>query len=148
MCGEQFSRPTMRRMLSGSPPRVRGTEIVQLGLGVVGRITPACAGNSSSYKFASTHYKDHPRVCGEQHYSMAAQTTVPGSPPRVRGTAHSSLGIYQKDRITPACAGNSTPEIPLYPVSKDHPRVCGEQWAYTVLGLYDKGSPPRVRGTG
>ena len=33
-------------------------------------------------------------------------------------------------------------------ISKDHPRVCGEQGQIVVTGGHLLGSPPRVRGTG
>ena len=51
------------------------------------RITPACAGNSSSIRDVSSASRDHPRVCGEQAAAPALEPGEGGSPPRVRGTA-------------------------------------------------------------
>ena len=50
--------------------------------------------------------KDHPRVCGEQHYLKKGKRHILGSPPRVRGTEVSTSGGDHAVRITPACAGN------------------------------------------
>ena len=52
-----------------------------------------------------------------------------------------------RQRITPACAGNSSRFSFSHPYSKDHPRVCGEQHVPYDAWARDGGSPPRVRGT-
>ena len=90
------------------------------------RITPACAGKSSSGFTLLYGSRDHPRVCGEKYSSSVNVSPHLGSPPRVRGKVN--VNGY-KDFLT-----------------KDHPRVCGEK-----LRARDKisapwGSPPRVRG--
>ena len=59
---------------------------------------------------------------------MEYQQLAPGSPPRVRGTAHvveDSCGVVG---IIPACAGNSGRRGPCSTSARDHPRVCGEQF--------------------
>ena len=49
MCGEQTLMAEDGKMNKGSPPRVRGTVgTVHVGR-EVGRITPACAGNSGDH---------------------------------------------------------------------------------------------------
>ena len=50
-------------------------------------------------------------------------------------------------RITPACAGNSSPCADAFYTVRDHPRVCGEQDILDWLQPDWVGSPPRVRGT-
>ena len=50
--------------------------------------------------------------------------------------------------ITPACAGNSFNFYIRIRLCKDHPRVCGEQYASRQQRKPVWGSPPRVRGTG
>ena len=112
------------------------------------RITPACAGNRPSCHFAGPGIRDHPRVCGEQPGRGGNTGERVGSPPRVRGTGKWADLSKGKKRITPACAGNSeSREIPGVAV-EDHPRVCGEQPKMYPLPKLQKGSPPRVRGTG
>ena len=48
--------------------------------------------------------------------------------------------------ITPACAGKSLFVCHAVVIQQDHPRVCGEKAHDGQLGLFDQGSPPRVRG--
>ena len=90
---------------------------------------------------------DHPRVCGEQDGQRRVTLANRGSPPRVRGTAHSLAADQQIPRITPACAGNRIQGVEKLVVGWDHPRVCGEQSRWTMCPRWPGGSPPRVRGT-
>ena len=111
------------------------------------RIIPACAENSRSPSSTTRTCRDHPRVCGEQLSRLRYEQTVPGSSPRVRGTV-----IGQRQRaidpgIIPACAGNSLKTADIVERHRDHPRVCGEQFAVSWITKYWAGSSPRVRGT-
>ena len=66
VCGEQLFASNSVASEVGSPPRVRGTG-KHFAEGWHGRrITPACAGNSSSPLVKKMVRQDHPRVCGEQ----------------------------------------------------------------------------------
>ncbi len=106
-CGEQLDITRAYRPLSGSPPRVRGTDYANARESKGRRITPACAGNRHQHLRHHDPAEDHPRVCGEQEETTLAYGSREGSPPRVRGTAAGTKGIPQSRRITPACAGNS-----------------------------------------
>ena len=106
VCGEQYLSGARNDWRLGSPPRVRGTVIGVSAAVVTARITPACAGNSSSKRLGVDTGKDHPRVCGEQFMLLSLQKAVVGSPPRVRGTGPAGGGGKGGRRITPACAGN------------------------------------------
>ena len=87
MCGEQAYPGYARMPITGSPPRVRGTDLrAAAGIGGVG-ITPACAGNRTTWKDENGNTWDHPRVCGEQLKLIDEGAKPQGSPPRVRGTA-------------------------------------------------------------
>ena len=126
---------------------MRGTEGETGPIGPQGRITPACAGNSTHIRRCDSQLRDHPRVCGEQHLPFSQSASPLGSPPRVRGTAiFSALGKTLK-RITPACAGNRSSFTVKFSGQGDHPRVCGEQKSMSRLTCMLLGSPPRVRGT-
>ena len=131
----------------GSPPRVRGTGFPHRLSSAQARITPACAGNSCWRPFPSLPWTDHPRVCGEQMKKYTIEDFDKGSPPRVRGTDLCENKGKIKDRITPACAGNSTRPRYTAPRAPDHPRVCGEQAFLRGFLPGRIGSPPRVRGT-
>ena len=147
VCGEQPISIETPRILSGSPPRVRGTVVIYIFVSQQKRITPACAGNSIRSEIFCRLKKDHPRVCGEQLLVISIWTRMMGSPPRVRGTGYRlTVGRYFC-RITPACAGNSRGHTHFRVPAQDHPRVCGEQKDAFARDFQSEGSPPRVRGT-
>ena len=114
-------------MRRGSPPRVRGTAYAANERYAVAGITPACAGNRTTPPIPAAARR--------------------GSPPRVRGTVVDATWEQVVGRITPACAGNSCALPKLPQMSRDHPRVCGEQGLALVMIQGKHGSPPRVRGT-
>ena len=147
VCGEQIVLIFIVLGLLGSPPRVRGTDKPRFTAHKHCRITPACAGNRFGSTIDSTHTTDHPRVCGEQTASPLISARMAGSPPRVRGTVTARIMAHHRQRITPACAGNSRLLDNPCIIWRDHPRVCGEQPGRLPGLLPGRGSPPRVRGT-
>ena len=85
VCGENSTRSSRAVKTVGSPPRVRGKQLVCfLGLKRSG-ITPACAGKTQKGVRAASERRDHPRVCGENFCRTTALAMAKGSPPRVRG---------------------------------------------------------------
>ena len=92
VCGEQHMTQEFFTWTMGSPPRVRGTDMVVAEAAAGIRITPACAGNSPLCLIPLDSLKDHPRVCGEQADNNVCMAAKAGSPPRVRGTGHRSAG--------------------------------------------------------
>ena len=147
VCGEQHHLQPQKNKLMGSPPRVRGTGRNAGNRQGLGGITPACAGNRIAAFMLIPPLQDHPRVCGEQAFNMECIANIAGSPPRVRGTVCSEKSSFRQKRITPACAGNRSICPRSAGNTKDHPRVCGEQFEEVVYAAAEKGSPPRVRGT-
>ena len=147
VCGEQKQLVPEWVQEKGSPPRVRGTGRGYLREPGRGRITPACAGNSSLTEETILAAEDHPRVCGEQTALSLDMRVEGGSPPRVRGTVPYSSGKSRTGRIIPACAGNRGHGVRLLRAGGDHPRVCGEQPSSKTTPPSTSGSPPRVRGT-
>ena len=127
---------------------MRGTESIIILICMNLRIIPACAGNRHLYWCRKQPNKDHPRVCGEQLWDSDYRNVVKGSSPRVRGTVVVSRAYVYRVGIIPACAGNSFSPFFRAGISRDHPRVCGEQFAAYGVGTDLKGSSPRVRGTG
>ena len=120
----------------GQPGRVeRGTGI-----------TPAYAGKSRPAVIIAGHFRDHPRVCGEERKRKKLTGWQRGSPPRMRGREYSRAPTYHPYGITPAYAGKSYEDGALFPLSKDHPRVCGEKPSLFLMGCIELGSPPRMRG--
>ena len=86
-------------------------------------------------------------MCGEQLIAAVAHDNAGGSPPRVRGTEKYWRRDKDETGITPACAGNSVNSVAMLALGEDHPRVCGEQPAASMMMVHRAGSPPRVRGT-
>ena len=111
VCGEQLCDLNGNFRHGGSPPRVRGAAgDERIILGRRG-ITPACAGSRHPQKARYTGNRDHPRVCGEKHTSLSVQSTIGGSPPRVRGEGFPAISCPCAVGITPACAGRSSCSI-------------------------------------
>ena len=127
MCGEKKISANINCNFIGSPPRVRGKVSPIYGSRGGAGITPACAGKSCWKKSTINHYGDHPRVCGEKSAGAYQGAAALGSPPRVRGKVPAMQDIWSSIRITPACAGKSSPNHVFFPVLGDHPRVCGEK---------------------
>ena len=127
VCGEKFHSASLIADFWGSPPRVRG-EGGHIG-DLLGqdRITPACAGRSDGAIHFHGLCKDHPRVCGEKKIYHLSDWNLGGSPPRVRGEDCLHLCGGWAPRITPACAGRSSPSTRYIRATRDHPRVCGEK---------------------
>ena len=146
VCGEysMIGIPLWREL--GSPPRVRGIHARQnLNFGNVG-ITPACAGNTTSNRRVHPLDRDHPRVCGEYSFPSRFSFSNLGSPPRVRGILFPEGISIRRQRITPACAGNTRMVVAVVVPPRDHPRVCGEYGRMRYEDANTLGSPPRVRG--
>ena len=145
MCGKNLDFSSALGERVGSPPRVREKLDVSYILVHFTRITPACAGKTTTLAFASEIAWDHPRVCGKNSIWMRQTTLHSGSPPRVREKQRNEDMIINNDRITPACAGKtlflSTTTYRLW----DHPRVCGKNLQSKQQTKNRPGSPPRVR---
>ena len=146
VCGEKAGPFLRITWLQGSPPRVRGKDLVQFCLRPLFGITPACAGKRTKLNTNSQGGKDHPRVCGEKHTNISVRPIPPGSPPRMRGKGISFSVSCSSSGITPAYAGKRYAR-PLTMVGVgDHPRVCGEKQKTPPWGVEKGGSPPRMRG--
>ena len=131
---------------AGSPPRVRGKLLRAAAVQLMRRITPACAGKTSSHTPACSRGRDHPRVCGENCCMHNKGRGMLGSPPRVRGKRRILATHLPAPRITPACAGKTIAETLGRDAKEDHPRVCGENSLRLFSHATMVGSPPRVRG--
>ena len=146
VCGEELSAIGGMYYELGSPPRMRGRVIRGLATRITSGITPAYAGKSHHLPAHTGKIRDHPRVCGEEQPVFAPSAGWSGSPPRMRGRAHSSKCRCGWYGITPAYAGKSTLDCILSAIFVDHPRVCGEEEFRHSQNERPQGSPPRMRG--
>ena len=131
---------------SGSPPRGRGKEVADEGIGGIIRITPAWAGKRYAPVCPCDFGWDHPRMGGEKSCRISTTNWPIGSPPHGRGKGSKSKNFLTSTRITPAWAGKSVCTIDYARRNGDHPRVGGEKFEERQAMLVWLGSPPRGRG--
>ena len=146
MCGEKQILTYARIGNAGSPPHVRGKVLCQPIRQGIFRITPACAGKSSSHNLCVVLHGDHPRMCGEKSLILVNGGAFMGSPPHVRGKVPCRTVWWAPSWITPACAGKRVFHDRAGLVKKDHPRMCGEKPTSYITTMVREGSPPHVRG--
>ena len=109
-------------------------------------IIPACAGSTVPAGRISPSCRDHPRMCGEHRTSWPNCEAKAGSSPHVRGAQFRGESVDHLVGIIPACAGSTSLALRLPPLTKDHPRMCGEHaWAFSLTSS-KSGSSPHVRG--
>ena len=65
VCGEHAGRRLVVDRKADSPPRVRGARRGSVLYGTTFRLTPACAGSTTSTAVKRDRDPTHPRVCGE-----------------------------------------------------------------------------------
>ena len=125
-CGENLLPLSFLSSFLGSPPQVRGKLEGVVLIGQNFRITPAGAGKTRCTPSHPRKQEDHPRRCGENYRAKLYAVRLRGSPPQVRGKP--TVGHYAdgKSGITPAGAGKTNFVPNRSPISKDHPRRCGE----------------------
>ena len=133
--------------MSGSSPRLRGTQLPVGQHPRHGRFIPAFAGNAPRWRPAAAGCPVHPRVCGERIRLELFGENYYGSSPRLRGTHGRQFPGCQRDRFIPAFAGNASLCLMVRLNAAVHPRVCGERGTITTAGSTGAGSSPRLRGT-
>ena len=145
-CGENALCAASSLDSYGSPPRMRGKQGADGSGAGAGRITPAHAGKTGKYLSPVCSRADHPRACGENYFCAFKQSSVDGSPPRMRGKRKHRAIFRDAGRITPAHAGKTDTLLDIAGYAADHPRACGENDTLKDKNGRYRGSPPRVRG--
>ena len=85
-CGEHNLARSTTFSISGSSPRLRGTQSGKVKTANQARIIPAPAGNTRPLVCACLPLADHPRACGEHNLARSTTFSISGSSPRLRGT--------------------------------------------------------------
>ena len=106
-CGEQWLMAPNLSLISGSSPRMRGTDSRTGLFACLVRFIPAHAGNSSTGTGTPSSRPVHPRACGEQDSHGFGAPAATGSSPRMRGTEVRPCASHVQRRFIPAHAGNS-----------------------------------------
>ena len=107
LCGEKTLHDLTRVRALGSPPPMRGKGITEGEHKKQCRITPAYAGKSRNAGVVVAFVGDHPRLCGEKFKNYVDLFHDKGSPPPMRGKAHTRGVALRLTGITPAYAGKS-----------------------------------------
>ena len=146
MCGEHDTTCTRSPRDTGSSPHVRGAHSTRPSAHCRTGIIPACAGSTHHESDGADDERDHPRMCGEHFQTKRARIRLSGSSPHVRGAPHLMAELRGQSGIIPACAGSTALISINSPVSRDHPRMCGEHAVAVRVFPYSWGSSPHVRG--
>ena len=131
----------------GTPPRARGSRRVDAGEAGLGRNTPACAGITSATWGCPARSQEHPRVRGDHVFLFAKSRRYWGTPPRARGSHHTSKRHRAVAGNTPACAGITLRRIRRRRRPTEHPRVRGDHTPLPHNRNAAVGTPPRARGS-
>ena len=73
-----------------------------------------------------------PAYAGKSHLTCDGVAGVYGSPPPMRGKDFFVVQPCTADRITPAYAGKRDKNTVYWAKTRDHPRLCGEKFAWAV----------------
>ena len=84
-CGDDGRPCPWSSALGGSPPRMRGRRAMVWAQNCRARLTPANAGTTYLAPTAARDAKAHPRECGDDHTCRPSNSSMIGSPPRMRG---------------------------------------------------------------
>ena len=107
MCGDHMDKLPYEKMVMGSPPHVRGPQMLFPMSSYDRGITPACAGTTVKSIHAWLSARDHPRMCGDHLVRFSMMRSLWGSPPHVRGPRDIGGKGMKSLGITPACAGTT-----------------------------------------
>ena len=111
-----------------------------------GRIIPACAGETCGGCSRSPGGRDHPRLRGGNYTMEQSRFLLWGSSPLARGKQHPGRPDGRRQRIIPACAGETATHGDDLCLSADHPRLRGGNPKTGVSTYADGGSSPLARG--
>ncbi len=112
--------------LRGLPPPARGPRRPRPRAGHRRRITPACAGTTTSWCRGPPASADHPRLRGDHAAAAWRVGSGSGSPPPARGPQVGEVDDDSGERITPACAGTTGTGGFRRWRRTDHPRLRGD----------------------
>ncbi len=144
--GDHYPSWLSPRAHGGSPPPARGPPERAQHTAGIGRITPACAGTTGCRPTVERGSVDHPRLRGDHWRTAAKRLAGSGSPPPARGPHQVAHEGRPGRRITPACAGTTTPGPATSGRHSDHPRLRGDHIRQPRPDDASRGSPPPARG--
>ncbi len=123
--GNNFHTIAILQIALGSPPLAREQPVFNFSCQRKNGITPACAGTTHGVLYGRVAYRDHPRLRGNNHFSIFLLPVLPGSPPLAREQLLRYCPHCGRKRITPACAGTTNLALFCKYKRRDHPRLRG-----------------------
>ena len=136
MCGKNSTLRNATWPISGSPPHVREKPPLHPWCRSTTRITPACAGKTTTDTNCIGMPLDHPRMCGKNHLYIRGVGLRLGSPPPVREKRPQILIQLVSHGITPACAGKTSQKGLFGAKPRDHPRMCGKNIVFPQMAKF------------
>ena len=110
------------------------------------RNIPAYAGKTRGFSCAREARSEHPRVCGENPPLIGGRHHHSGTSPRMRGKLKKKVIKAIEDGNIPAYAGKTHISKSAMAISREHPRVCGENPGTPRPVSKPSGTSPRMRG--
>ena len=138
---------TLTGQLSGSSPRVWGTQLYPIIVKNLIRFIPTGVGNTENVAAASADVAVHPHGCGEHTGTPSPNGLQDGSSPRVWGTPWGFRLNYFYGRFIPTGVGNTGHACSCRQQAPVHPHGCGEHIFHGGTASVGGGSSPRVWGT-
>ena len=108
---------------------------------------PIHAGDTSRLRCSSDRPSVHPRSRGEHAKKSKSRNLGKGSSPLARGTPQGNFTLAVKERLIPACAGNTAPHFQSAKPRSAHPRSRREHSSKVCCVSAQPGSSPLARGT-
>src|SRR5690606_27657682 len=130
-----------------SPPRMRGSTLVETYDLVAKHVSPAHAGIDRFRSRARAVISCLPRACGDRPATLFAALRARGSPPRMRGSTPDLAARGGRDAVSPAHAGIDLLDAAAQRCARGLPRACGDRPLSDELSKLAVASPPRMRGS-
>jgi len=126
-CGEHESMTRDLTALTGSSPRMWGTQNHVPPLDFFKWFIPTHVGNAKGKPSGTCFMPVHPHACGERSVAMPLWTYLNGSSPRMWGTPHRPGLFLNRPRFIPTHVGNARQHAARWPQAPVHPHACGER---------------------
>ena len=145
--GEHETASAMESHLGGSSPLTRGALQLSKLVHAAERLIPAHAGSTAKASPPVFSISAHPRSRGEHAKKSKSRNLGKGSSPLARGTPQGNFTLAVKERLIPACAGNTAPHSQSAKPRSAHPRSRREHSSKVCCVSAQPGSSPLARGT-
>ena len=146
MRGDDVAESDAITVAEGSPPHARGRRPTPCANTPTVRLTPACAGTTTSPQASQIAAWAHPRMRGDDPAHRHPRGRRAGSPPHARGRPPRPRPTSPPPRLTPACAGTTPTSPAATRRSRAHPRMRGDDSPQRSARTSFRGSPPHARG--